>query len=297
MSSRRWQHLSVTVPQEAAEAVANFLTELGSLGVVEGVRDFSQEGSQPDTAEVQGFFPPETSPLKPLTHYLRQLVPIFPALHNATPHLSETAEEEWQETWRSHFPPVAVGSRLLILPPWEPPAADEQRVTIVINPGMAFGTGHHPSTRGSLEALEGLCASKNIPAQALDLGTGSGILAIALAKLGVAEVWAVDIEAEVLPVAQQNLTLNQVCNVRLSQTPLPELPQSFPLIVANILATTLIALEPALATKVEKNGPVILSGIQEEEAEEVLRAFCPPKWQLQARFPCQGWTTLVCLRL
>jgi len=88
-----------------------------------------------------------------------------------------------------------------------------------------------------------------------------------------------------------------VHNVRLIKAPLEELPRSFPLIVANILATTLIALEPALAAKVEKNGQVILSGIQEEEAEEVLRAFGPPKWHLHARFSCEGWITLVCMRV
>ncbi len=304
MPSRHWQHLSITVPQEAAEVVANFLMEVGSLGVVEDVRDFPQEGHQPDTVEVQGFFPPETSPLEQLTRYLHQLVPVFPALQNAVPHLSETAEEEWQETWRSHFPPVAVGSRLLILPPWEHPPVEEGRIVVVINPGMAFGTGHHPSTRGSLEAIEMLCAGTGSrmgsrtgpPSQALDLGTGSGVLAIALAKLGVAEVWATDIDSEVLSVAQHNLNINQVYNVHLANTPLEELTRSFPLIVANILATVLIPFEPALATKVEKNGQLILSGIQEEEAEEVLRAFCPPKWHLHARFPCEGWATLACTR-
>jgi ribosomal protein L11 methyltransferase len=182
------------------------------------------------------------------------------------------------------------------VPPWEHPSGEEKRIVIIINPGMAFGTGHHPSTRGSLEAIETLCAG-SVPSRALDLGTGSGILAIALAKLGVVEVWAADTDPEVLPVAKHNLTLNRVRNVHLTTAPLEELPGSFPLIVANILATTLIALEPALAAKVEKSGQVILSGIQEEEAEEVLRAFCPPTWHLRARFPCEGWITLACARV
>ena len=297
MPSRHWQHLSVSVPQEAAEAVANFLMELGSLGVVESVREFPQENPQPHTTEVQGFFPSEAFPLEQFTRYLHQLIPLFPALQNVVPHLSETAEEEWQESWQTYFSPVAVGSRFLILPPWEHPSVEERRIALVINPGMAFGTGHHPSTRGSLKAIETLYTDTGILSRALDLGTGSGILAIALAKLGITQVWAVDIDPEVLPVTECNLTLNQVHNVHLTEATLEELPLTFPLIVANILATTLIALEPALAAKIEKSGHVILSGIQEEEAEEVLKAFCLPKWHLQARFPCEGWVTLVCMRI
>ncbi|MBI3799129.1 MAG: 50S ribosomal protein L11 methyltransferase, partial [Deltaproteobacteria bacterium] len=152
---QRWHCLSVTVPHEAVEAVANFLVELGSTGVVEGVRDLSQPESS--SVEVQGFFPSEASGpvlFAALTRYLAQLAIVSPALGQPAPRLTEITSEAWQDRWREHFPPIEVGKRFLLLPPWEPIPTDTDRIVIVIDPSMAFGTGHHATTQGCLEMIE-----------------------------------------------------------------------------------------------------------------------------------------------
>ena len=123
------------------------------------------------------------------------------------PHLTPLANGNWAEAWRQHFRPVVVGRRLVIAPPWEVPTA-AGRVVIVIEPGRAFGTGHHASTAGCLEALETLI--EPAPASALDLGTGSGILAIAAVRQGVGRVLAVDEDPDALAAATANAARNGV---------------------------------------------------------------------------------------
>ena len=296
---QRWHCLSVTVPHEAVEAVANFLVELGSTGVVEGTRDLSHP--QPSTAEVQGFFPTEASGpalCDALIRYLTELSVVFPELGRPAPRLTEVTSDAWQERWREHFPPIEVGQRFHLLPPWEPMPTNTDRIVIVIDPSMAFGTGHHATTQGCLEAIELLHDRYGAPDRALDLGTGSGILAIALAKFGTQSVWATDIDPVALDEGRKNVAVNQVASViRLSDLPLERLPTPFPLIVANLFSTTLVSLAPALSTNVEHRGYVILSGIQLDQESDVLTAYSSPAWRLSDRLVRDEWVTLVLQRV
>jgi ribosomal protein L11 methyltransferase len=296
---QRWHCLSVLVPYEAVEAVANFLVELGSTGVVEGTRDLSQP--QSSTAEVQGFFPAESSgPAlhSALTRYLIELSVVFPELGQPVPRLTEVSSDAWQDGWREHFPPIEVSKRFLLLPPWEPVPTSADRLAIVIDPSMAFGTGHHATTQGCLEAIELLHDRHSTPNQALDLGTGSGILAIALAKLGIQAVWATDIDPIALDEARKNVTANQVASaVHLSDLPLERLPAPFPLIVANLFSTTLVSLSLALTTSVAPRGYAILSGIQLDQESDILTAYSSPAWRLSDRLVRDEWVTLVLQRL
>ena len=286
MPARRWQRLSVTIPRQAAEAVANFLIELGSRGVAELACALEDE------VEICGFFPPEAPALGPLVRYLEQIRPFFPGARVGPICLSEEHERDWQDAWREHFTAVAVGRRFVIVAPWEkpPPACD--RIRLVIEPGMAFGTGHHGSTQATLEAIEALCEGEQIPSRALDLGTGSGILALALSKLGVPEVWASDIDPDALAVARRNLELNGAHEVRLTAAPLAAIAGTFSLVAANILARTLTGLEGTFAVKVRRDGHLIISGFEDDEADQVARAFDPRRWRLQARWRADGWVAL-----
>jgi ribosomal protein L11 methyltransferase len=295
---QRWHCLSVTVPHEAVEAVANFLMELGSTGVVEGVRDPSQP--LPLVTEVQGFFPFDVSGSAlraALDCYLNNLSTLFPNLGSPISHLTEITSASWFEHWREHFPPLAVGARFLILPPWEPLFAQTDRLVIVIDPSMAFGTGHHATTQGCLEAIESLCFTHGAPATALDLGTGSGILAIALAKLGVQTVWATDIDPVALNEVRKNIEMNHVTSsIHFSQVSLGQLPTPFPLVVANLFASTLVALAADLCTAVERSGYAILSGIQTDQEADVQAVYTPPTWDLVRRLVKDDWVTLVLRR-
>lgn len=292
---QRWHCLSVVVPHEAAEAVANFLVELGSTGVVEGMRDVSRPPEL--TTEVQGFFP--TDVLGPtlrdaLARYLSDLSVLFPHFGHPIPHLAEVSSEAWHDRWREHFPPIQVGERFLLLPPWESAPTHTDRMVIIIDPSMAFGTGHHATTQGCLAAIEMLHDRHGPPDRALDLGTGSGILAIALAMLGTPEVWAVDIDPVARDEAHKNSAANQVLpSLHLSDLPVERLPTPFPLLVANLFSTTLVALAPALSTAVERTGYAILSGIQTDQETDVRAAYPPPDWHFCARLAQDEWVTLV----
>jgi ribosomal protein L11 methyltransferase len=295
---RRWYCLSVAVPHEVAEAVANFLMELGSTGVVEGVRDFSRP--QAPTTAVQGFFPAEASGPAirgALAQYLSELSVLFPGLGSPIPRLTKVTGDAWHERWREHFPPIQVGTRFLLLPPWEPFPTSTERIVIIIDPSMAFGTGHHATTQGCLEAIESLCLTHRAPARALDLGTGSGILAIALAKLGTQAVWATDLDLVALDEARKNVAQNRVTPfIHLSDTPLEHLPGPFPLIVANLFAMTLVALAPALGEAVDPEGYAVLSGIQVDQEADVRMAYPSPVWRLSTRLARDEWVTLVLRR-
>jgi ribosomal protein L11 methyltransferase len=278
--------------------VANFLVELGSTGVVEGTQDLSQP--QTLTTEVQGFFPADASGAAlcdALKRYLHDLSTLFPGLGQPVPHLAEVSSASWQDGWREHFPPIAVGKRFLLLPPWESIPTDTDRIVIVIEPSMAFGTGHHATTQGCLEAIERLCAKHGVPDRALDLGTGSGILAIALAKLGTPAVWATDLDPIALDEARKNVEANQVTPlIHLSDLPIEHLPAPFPLIVANLFSTTLVALAPVLSAAVEPEGYVILSGMQTDQEADVQVAYPPPTWCLSTRLVRDEWVTLMLQR-
>jgi ribosomal protein L11 methyltransferase len=295
---QHWLRLAVPVPYEAAEAVANFLVELGSLGAVESERDFSQ--SQPALNEVQGFFPIDASRsalIEGVTQHLRELLLFFPSLGQPELQITEVSSESWADQWRGHFPPLAVGQRFLVLPPWETPANVTDHIPLIINPSMAFGTGHHATTQGCLEAIEALGNEHGPPSAALDLGTGSGILAIALAKLGTPTVWAIDIDPIALNEAQKNGEANQVAEViHLSDAPLDQFSSPVPLLVANLFAITLVSLAPYIERIVQSGGYTILSGILLDQEPDILATYTPPQWRLVHRFPREEWVTLVCQR-
>jgi len=158
-------------------------------------------------------------------------------------------EKNWQNSWRRFFQPQKVGKGLWVGPPWIVPPELPQRQVITIEPGMAFGTGTHPTTRTCLEFLEEVVASLNSEKlMVLDVGTGSGILAIAVAKMGARKVLALDNDPIALRAAQANIRLNRAQQkVKLTHVALGRVKGSFTVVVANLTAETIIGLAEALA--------------------------------------------------
>lgn len=298
MVAEQWLRIAVSVPTEAVEAVSYFLVELGSIGIAEG--EWRPDTPPPAWTLVQGFFPVDwdgAALLASLTTHIQSIATEYPALATCVPECAGITSDTWQERWKTHFPPLPVGQRLLILPPWEVRPVQSQRAVIGINPSMAFGTGHHATTHTCLEALEALCDTYGPPARALDLGTGSGVLSIALAKLGVSSVWATDIDPTALEEARKNARVNGVDTaIHISAASLSELPAPFQLVVANLFASTLITLCPAITQILTRSGHAILSGIQSDQAETVLETFSAPDWTLVEHRPKDDWTTLVLRR-
>ena len=207
-------------------------------------------------------------------------------LERTPPYCCETvAEQNWVQITQAQFEPIRISERLWIVPSWhEPP--DPEAIALVLDPGMAFGTGSHPTTRLCLEWLE-RAVSPGV--SVLDYGCGSGILAIAAARFGAAEVLGVDIDAQAVAVARSNAERNGV-RAHFADSA-NTLQGQFDIVVANILSNPLKALAPALCAHVRPGGRLALSGILAEQTDELIAAYAP--WlPLTVAAKCEGWVCL-----
>jgi len=193
-------------------------------------------------------------------------------------------DQDWVRATQAQFGPIAIGDRLVIVPSWceAPPGA----VAIVLDPGLAFGTGSHPTTRLCLEWLQA-CVERG--STVLDYGCGSGILAIAAMKLGAHEVVGTDVDPQAIRASRDNARANEVAATFVLADALAL--RAFDVVVANILANPLILLAPALATRVRPGGRLALSGILESQAGDVIAAYAT--WfTLRAWRAEEGWVLL-----
>jgi len=184
--------------------------------------------------------------------------------------VEEVADRDWGEAWKAGLGPVAVG-RVLVRPSWVSAAAPPGSVEVVLDPGMAFGTGTHPTTALCLAALSDLLAGRP-GASVLDVGTGSGLLAIAAKKLGAGRVRANDNDPVAVAVARDNAARNGAA-VEISVEPLAAIDGRYDLVVANILANTLVELAPQLAARVAEGGVAAVSGVLASQEDEVRAAY------------------------
>jgi ribosomal protein L11 methyltransferase len=186
------------------------------------------------------------------------------------PFSTETvAEQNWVQLTQSQFDPIRITDRLWIVPSWHQ-APDAGAINIELDPGMAFGTGSHPTTR---LCLEWLCEAVTPACSVLDYGCGSGILGIAAARLGAGDVLGIDIDDKAVEAARDNAERNQA-RLRLQHSAVP-LGDTFDLVVANILTNPLCVLAPAIAARVAPGGGVALSGVLETQADQVIEAWAP----------------------
>ncbi|MBM4439099.1 MAG: 50S ribosomal protein L11 methyltransferase [Candidatus Rokubacteria bacterium] len=288
-ASPRYWELALTVSDETTEGLTNFLWEAGALGVVEEKRP----GGAP---ALRAFFPETTVPAT-LTERVAAYVDGLRALGFAPvgrPRVTGLEDTGWADAWRAHFRPRPIGTRFVVAPPWDLPAATDGRVVLVIEPGRAFGTGHHGSTAGCLQAIERL-AHPSPPAHALDLGTGSGILAVALARLGVRRVLAVDDDPDAVAAASGNAERNGVATrveCRAADAATLE-TAAVPVVVANIITAAHRRLAARYARYVSPGGALVLGGILDAEAPDVRSALEACGWRARNAIACEGWTTLV----
>jgi ribosomal protein L11 methyltransferase len=278
----QWVALRVEVAAERGDAVANFLAEQGAPGVLieEGDGGVRLEASFP-AAEVERVG-------RLLDAYLESLATMDGAAGAPAVTRVPVPAVDWVEHARRHHRPREVGTRFLVAPPWDAPRV-AGRETLVIEPGMAFGTGQHATTRGCLEAIEEALGARPIPS-ALDVGTGSGVLALALARLGVRRVVAIDTDRAVLAIARATFTRNHAHGIALVAAGPRALRARFDLVVANLLADTVVAEAAALGAAVAPGGQLVLSGILVEQDAAVCAAY--PGWRLVATRSEDVWQTL-----
>lgn len=287
MSSRYWE-LTVAVSPDTSEGLTNFVWELGAVGVVEHDDDTG-------AARLRAFFP-ETADrgaiLGDVDRYRAELEALgFGRAGGVT--TAALTDTDWSRAWRAHFAPLPIGRRLLVAPPWETPPAADGRLVLMVEPGRAFGTGQHATTTGCLELLEAI-VERGRPRRALDLGTGSGILAIAAARLGVPEVVAIDCDPDAIASAGANVERNGVANrVRCRCADAATFDaEAAPLVLANLLAGAHRTLAPRYARLVAVGGTLIAGGCLDAEADAVTAVLADHALQPMRRRSIDGWTTL-----
>jgi ribosomal protein L11 methyltransferase len=193
--------------------------------------------------------------------------------------IEEIPAEDWAENWKKYFKPIKVGGGFVVLPPWASAKRYPGRVPIVISPGHAFGTGTHATTRLVLAALERIVARLPSKGAVVDLGTGSGILAVAAVKLGVAPVVAIDIDPEAVQEAKQNARTNNAhILVRFVEGDQHDVPDGVRLLLANISAPVHRAIAPLLAERLAPGGRALLAGLLADEYDGVVKAW-PAGWE------------------
>jgi ribosomal protein L11 methyltransferase len=200
------------------------------------------------------------------------------------------ADEDWVRATQAQFAPLCLGGRLWIVPSWHEAPSDPAAAVVRLDPGMAFGTGSHPSTRLVLAWLARQLAPR---ARVLDYGCGSGILAIAAAKLGAASADAVDVDAQALATAADNARANGVALRVFAPERLP--PGSYDVVMANILSQPLIVLEPLLAARTRRGGRIALSGILAAQSAEVAAAYASD-FAMRVAASEEGWDLLEGMR-
>ncbi len=289
-----WIELSVATDAEGAEAAAALLNEFVSGGAVIEQTIIPEAGESLDPARaytVRAYF--SSNGTEALEHaqnglwHLKQLRPM------GDPTVRVLAEEDWAEAWKKHYTILHLGKRLVIKPSWLEYAPAKDDVVIELDPGMAFGTGLHPTTRMCMVALENYITQS---ARVLDVGTGSGILSIAAAKLGAREILALDLDPIAVETAAKNVAINHaegaVTVRRGSMDEAKEAGKLYDLICINILAEVVADLAPDLAAVLRPGGTIITSGILDYKAEDVMEAFGAVGIQVVESMQEEDWVAL-----
>jgi ribosomal protein L11 methyltransferase len=301
-----WLEVTLVVNGELAEAVADVLARFAYSGVMmeQGVKYNDEEDAGTPTGpitvraylEMDNQIDGKRQKLEESLYYLEMIQPLPPASFKVV------VDQNWMEAWKQHYKPILIGERLVIVPAWmDSPAAN--RIAIKIDPGMAFGTGTHPTTQLCLELMEKEFVSRH-PSHIIDVGCGSGILSIAAIKLGAKQALGVDIDAGSVKNSRENADANEVGDefilgvgsveeIRIGQFAFNKAP----LVVANILAPVIVRLfDTGLADLIEESGAIILSGILQEQQDRVVEAGLAKGLQRNERRQMGDWVALTMRR-
>lgn len=291
---RQWLKLSLCCPVAMVEAVADLLAARSGSGV-------EQSPEQDGSCVLAGFFALEdaASAERVLAATREVLTELFALYGKPLPEIRQQvlADEDWATSWQQYFKPFAVVPGLVIKPSWESYTPQPGEKVVEMDPGMAFGTGQHASTRGALLLMQR--AFRDLPSalasRALDVGTGTGILAMAAALWGAQEVLALDNDPEAVRVAGENVGHNRLADrIQVSLTPLAEVQGSFGLVTANIVHDVLVALRPDLTRLVAPSGFLALAGVLAGAQENnLIRLYAESGLQLvEARYEDE-WVALL----
>ncbi|MFA4916296.1 MAG: 50S ribosomal protein L11 methyltransferase [Syntrophales bacterium] len=278
----KWLKIELSIPSPLVDAVSNFVMEIGAKGVFQEELDVQSPEDLPEQREketLKAYLPCDArvkDKLTSLKKYTDSLSRIFPHLEKASLTTEEISNQDWGEQWKKFFKPLRIGRNIVIKPTWERYPASGRDLVIDIDPGMAFGTGQHPSTRMCMQAMEEILLTdrtiKNW--RVLDVGTGTGILGITSVKLGAHRAVCVDIDKKATDIALENAKINRVENrIEIINRDVSTIRESFDLVIANLTAQILKKLCNHLISVVEPGGYLLLSGIMELEEQDIQESF------------------------
>ncbi|MBU1274809.1 MAG: 50S ribosomal protein L11 methyltransferase [Proteobacteria bacterium] len=290
-TSPGWLEARLSAPAPQSEAAADFLTSLTGHGV-----QILDELAPTGPVTVVAFFeagaelPAQKAQLE---GYARSLA--AEAGEGAVElTFSDLAAEDWAGAWKAYFHPRLVSRRLIVAPPWEKASPEPGQMVIVIDPGQAFGTGQHQSTQLVLRRIERLAERGRLPARVLDVGCGSGILGLATLLFGAQQVTGIDIDPEAVAATQANAKRNGLeRGLTASMTPLDELSETYPLVLANLIARELIALAQPLAQRLSPGGELVISGILIDQIGQMSEVFAAQGLKVVEQDSLAEWAALV----
>lgn len=266
-NSMRWVKISIDTSRESEDALSNLFIEMDSGGI-----QIEDNGSSSDSVVISAYFPPDDmigGRVSKITRLLEDMREIGMDVGAGKILVARLDEAEWSEPWKEFFKPLPIGRRILVYPSWEDVSEQRSRdILIQINPQMAFGTGRHSTTMLCLELLEDTLKGGE---KIADVGTGSGILAIAAIKMGARKVVAIDVDEKAIPIARENARLNGVDDrvyVILGES-LSPLDDRYDIIVSNIASKAILSMIPDFGRCLNSNGKLILSGILDQEVSGV----------------------------
>jgi len=274
-SPKKWLKLILSCPNKMTEAVSDLMVILSGAGV--DIHPVPASGKN----DITGFFPLESSPADDiLNNVTREMKPLFAIYNQAMPGFTTEIidDQDWAASWQQHFKTFEIVPGLVIKPSWEEYSPMTRQNVIQMDPGMAFGTGQHESTKMALLLISSSFANTGHGIKTvLDVGTGTGILAMAASLFGAEQVLAIDNDSDAVLVAQKNVMVNNLgAKVNVSGTPFTEIQGPFDLICANIVHDVLVEMAPDFKRLLAPGGLVVLSGIlsgaQEKNIEKVYGA-------------------------
>lgn len=294
MDEKKWLKITIRCEPQMVDPISDFLIGVIEAGIETGAADEPHYGIiqayvttlNPSSEEVDEI-------VRKISSYLENLAEIFKL---PVPELSSDiiVEQDWGKSWKEYFRPLKIVPGLVISPSWEEYVGLPEETVIVMDPGMAFGTGHHATTALCLELLQKI--SQQAPlGNVLDVGTGTGILAMASAHFGAAQVLGIDNDQDAVEAAKGNVRNNQLeQKVSISNAPLAAVPDLFDTIVANIISSVLLDMAENLVKLMAPGGSLVLSGILAgEQADDIIAAFRACGMSLREKRQQKEWVALL----
>lgn len=298
----KWLKIQIAASTEQIDALSNFLEETGAQGVFSesllppGATDFPEPGG---IEVINAFFPADVRSEKRIytvRKYLKSLEEIFPEAIAPALTTEIIADPDWAEQWKKYFKPIRVCKNIVVKPTWERYAPDSRDIVVEIDPGMAFGTGQHASTRMCMEAIEDIILKDRSITEwkVLDVGCGTGILGITAAKMGAQDVVCVDNDPKATEIAAQNAVINAVDDrLRFLNEDALQIKQPCNLIIANLTAKLLLKLHAHLVRLLMPEGYLIISGIIEPDVPAIEEHFIVAPLAMHNKLTEKEWVCYV----